>query len=236
MFNEILAKLSGLIDAAAANPGAALAAAFVWGVASVVLSPCHLAGIPLLVGFISAQGKIGAKRIWLLSLVFALGNLVTIALVGLLTWGAGRMLGDLGGWLNYAMAAVFIGVGLYLLEAFRLPWRAPGTEGTAKRGGYGAALLLGLLFGLALGPCTFAYMAPVLGVVFKSAVPAPGLSVGLVAAYAMAHGGMLALAGASTGLVQKVLDWNDGSHAAKLLKKGCGALVIGAALYLIYKA
>ena len=38
-----------------------------------------------------------------------------------------------------------------------------------KAKGLLAALILGLLFGIALGPCTFAYMAPVLGIVFQTA-------------------------------------------------------------------
>ena len=73
MLDGTLTTLSGVIDAAAAHPLPALGAAFVWGVASVVLSPCHLAGIPLLVGFISSRGKLGAGRTWLLSGVFATG-------------------------------------------------------------------------------------------------------------------------------------------------------------------
>ncbi len=236
MLDKILAQLSGVVDTAAVHPVPALGAAFLWGVASVVLSPCHLAGMPLLVGFISSRGKTGAGRVWLLSGVFSLGILITLAVVGGLTLAVGRLMGDLGGWMNYAMAALFIVLGLYLLDVVRLPWSAPGQAAAARKGGVYSALLLGLLSGLALGPCTFAYMAPVLGVVLKSAATAPWLGAGLVAAYAVAHGGTIALAGASTGLVQKLLDWHDASRGAKLLKKGCGVLVIAAGLYWLYKA
>ncbi len=238
MLDNVLTALSGAIDAAAAHPLPAIGAAFAWGVASVVLSPCHLAGMPLLVGFVSSRGNLAAGRAWLLSCVFAAGVFATVALAGAVTWAAGRLIGDLGGWVNYAMAAVFIGVGLYLLEAVRIPWSVSAQERVARRGGGGlwTALLLGLVFGLALGPCTFAYMAPVLGVVFKSASASPVLSAGLLAAYAAAHCGVIALAGVSAGLVQKALDWHDASCGAKRLKKACGALVIVAGLYLIYKA
>jgi len=37
-----------------------------------------------------------------------------------------------------------------------------------QRKGLLAAFLLGLVFGIALGPCTFAYMAPMLAVAFRS--------------------------------------------------------------------
>ena len=42
-----------------------------------------------------------------------------------------------------------------------------------KRKGLLAAFMLGLVFGIALGPCTFAYMAPMLGVTFKLAQTTP---------------------------------------------------------------
>jgi len=37
-------------------------AAFGWGVLSVVLSPCHLAGIPLVIGYISRNGQVKWTR------------------------------------------------------------------------------------------------------------------------------------------------------------------------------
>ncbi len=38
-----------------------------------------------------------------------------------------------------------------------------------KKKGLLSGFLLGFLFGLALGPCTFAFMAPILGIAFSSA-------------------------------------------------------------------
>src|SRR3989338_2462013 len=94
--------------------GIALAAAFGWGILSILLSPCHLASIPLIVGFINDQGVNSTKRAFLLSFLFALGILVTIAIIGGITASMGRMLGDIGAWGNYFVAAVFVFVGLHL--------------------------------------------------------------------------------------------------------------------------
>ena len=44
------------------------------------------------------------------------------------------------------------------------------------------------------------------------------------------------LAGTSTGLVQRYLNWNEKSKGAVILKKICGVLVLLAGLYLIYIA
>ena len=59
-------------------------------------------------------------------------------------------------------------VGLHLLGVIPMPWSGPG-QVSMKRKGLLAAFILGLVFGIALGPCTFAYMAPMLGVTFKLA-------------------------------------------------------------------
>ena len=47
--DELFASLSQAVEGA---PALAMAAAFAWGVLSILLSPCHLASIPLVVGFI----------------------------------------------------------------------------------------------------------------------------------------------------------------------------------------
>ena len=61
----------------------------VWGILSIVLSPCHLASIPLIVGFISEQGRVTAKRAFWISTLFAVGILITIAAIGAITAGGG---------------------------------------------------------------------------------------------------------------------------------------------------
>jgi cytochrome c-type biogenesis protein len=53
------------------SSGIAFVAAFVWGILSIVLSPCHLASIPLIVGFIDEQGRISTKRAFIISTFFA---------------------------------------------------------------------------------------------------------------------------------------------------------------------
>jgi cytochrome c-type biogenesis protein len=67
----------------------ALSAAFVWGVVSVVLSPCHLSSIPLIVGFIGAQGRMTTRRALLISALFAAGILCSLAILGVLTAAPG---------------------------------------------------------------------------------------------------------------------------------------------------
>ncbi len=232
MLEGIFTALTRAVDGA---PMIAMLAALVWGVLSIILSPCHLASIPLIVGFIDEQGNITTRRAFTIAFLFALGMLVTIAVIGVLTATAGRMLGDLGAYANYGVALVFFVIGLHLLEVIPLPLAGPNRVGL-KRKGYLAAFLLGLIFGVALGPCTFAYMAPMLAVTFKVAADRALYGVGLLAMYGVGHCGVIVLAGTFTEMVQHYLDWSEKSRGAVILKKICGVLVLLGGFYMIYTA
>ena len=216
-------------------PAVALTAAFVWGILSILLSPCHLASIPLIVGFIDQQGRITTRRAFGISSLFAVGILITIGVIGAVTAAAGRMLGDVGPWGNYGVAAIFFIVGLYLLDAIRLPMPGAAQPGMQRRGML-AAFILGLVFGVALGPCTFAFMAPILAVTFKVAATHVLYGILLLLLYGVGHCAVIVLAGTFTEVVQHYLDWSEKSKGAVILKRTCGALVLLGGLYLIYTA
>ncbi len=100
----------------------ALASAFLWGVLSILLSPCHLASIPLVIGFVMGGEKKTMARALAFSLFFSLGILSSIALIGIITASFGRLMGDLGRVGNIAVVIVFFIVGLYLLDILHLNW------------------------------------------------------------------------------------------------------------------
>ena len=232
MIQSLFTNLSRAIEG---DPAIALSAAFVWGILSIVLSPCHLASIPLIVGFIDEQGQISTKRAFQIALLFALGILVTIGLIGAATAMAGRMLGDVGRFGNYFVAAIFFLVGLHLLGVIPLPFSGPGQVKLKQRGRL-AAFILGLVFGVALGPCTFAYMAPMLAVTFKLAAAHMAYGILLLLAYGVGHCAVIVLAGTFTESVQHYLNWNEASKGANILKKICGVLVLLGGLWMIYTA
>ena len=213
----------------------ALIASFVWGVFSVILSPCHLASIPLIVGFIDGQGRISTRRAFCIATLFAVGILITIAAIGAITAAAGRMMGDVGRYGNYFVAIIFFFVGLHMLDIIPMPWSGPGQVGM-KRKGMLAAFILGLVFGIALGPCTFAYMAPMLGVTFKLASTNLSYGILLLFVYGVGHCSVIVFAGTFTEVVQRYMNWNEKSKGSVILKKICGVLVLLGGIYLIYTA
>lgn len=226
---------SALTLAVEGTPIVALGAALVWGILSIVLSPCHLASIPLIVGFVGGQGQITRRRAFGLSAVFASGILVTIAAIGLITAGLGRLIGDAGPWGNYFVAAVFFIGGLHLLDVIPLNFSGA-SPGETRRKGLLAALLLGLIFGIALGPCTFAYMAPMLAVALRVATESFPYGALLLVAFGVGHCAVIVAAGTSTEAVQRYLDWTEESRGAVILRQVCGVLVIAGGLYMLYTA
>jgi cytochrome c-type biogenesis protein len=230
MLEYILTTLSSAVRGSAAI---ALSASFAWGILSILLSPCHLSSIPLIVGFIDEQGRLSTKRAFSIALSFSLGLMISIGVIGLITALAGRMMGDVGRYGNYFVAGIFFLVGLHLFGLIPMPWSGPTRIGM-KRRGLAAAFILGFIFGIALGPCTFAYMAPVLSITFQLSASQMWYGVLLLLFYAMGHCSVIVLAGTFTEVVQRYLNWNEQSKGPIIVKIVCGVLVILGGFYLIY--
>jgi cytochrome c-type biogenesis protein len=222
-----------LTHAVTGTPPVALCAAVAWGTLSILLSPCHLASIPLIVGFIDGQGRMSTRRAFIISNLFAVGILLTIALFGMLTAAAGRMLGDIGPWGNRLVAVIFLLVGLHLFGLIPAPWSAPDRIGLQRKGML-AALLLGLIFGIALGPCTFAYMAPIIGVALGLGGTKLWYSAALLLAYGLGHCAVIVFAGTFTEVIQGYLNWNERSHGTLWIKRVCGILVMAGGMWLLH--
>ncbi len=195
-----------------------------------LVSPCHLSSIPLVIGYLIKQEDEAARRPFILSFVFALGILLTIGLIGAITTLMGRMMGDVGIWGQIFVSAVFFVVGLYLMDVVPLSWGELMPSGTSFRGRKGA-LVLGLIFGIGLGPCTFAFMAPVLAVVFTVGAAEPMHSLSLIAAFGIGHCAVIAGAGGTAGSVQRYLRWTGNSQRAVWTKRAAGVLVMLGGIY-----
>jgi cytochrome c-type biogenesis protein len=217
------------------GPLFALCAALGWGVLSILLSPCHLTSIPLVIGYLTGQKGLSSKKVAGTVLVFSFGILFTVGVIGLVTYSMGRLVGDLGSWGNYLVGAIFIFIGLYLIGVLKMP--AVGVNvGSGPGKGYLGALVLGLLCGFALGPCTFAYLAPILGVVFRKAASSPGFAGLLLASYAVGHTAVILLAGLLYGRIERCLNWAADERRGGLVKKLCGFLILAGGLYLLSQA
>lgn len=229
--------LTGFGEAFGGSAALALPAAFAWGVLSVALSPCHLSSVPLVVAYMSGGAELpSGRRALQLSSAFAGGILASILLIGIATAAAGRMFGDVGRIGNWVLAVIFLAVGLNLVGVLPLPSLGAPPARARGRGAPGA-LLLGLAFGTALGPCTFAFLAPLLGMVFRAGGSgALGYGASLVALFGAGHAGAIALAGASAQAANRWAGSRMGARTIPAVRTIAGVAVIAGGAYFVWSA
>jgi len=198
-----------------------------------------MAGVPLIVGYLAATpdpcaASAGRGRT-LVILAFALGVLISLFPLGAVTLLLGRVAGDLGFSSNYLVAGLCIAAGLYLLDWLPLNWSGGGLPRPKSRGAW-AALGLGLVFGLALGPCAFAWIAPLLGVAWMQATDGLALPALLLALFAAGHCAGILLAAGSLARVQRWLDALGRGRGFAYGRSACGAFLLLTAGWLVARA
>ena len=214
----------------------ALLASFAWGVLSILLSPCHLSSIPLVIGFLTSKSERKTSRGIFLAFIFAVGILLTIAVIGIITAALGRIMGDVGVYGKYTVASIFIVVGLYLMDLIRLPETGVKLQPSGTKSVILSAFSLGLIFGIALGPCTFAFMAPVLGIVFQLSNTSVIAAGALLLSFGLGHCSVIVAAGGLASRVQVYLNWTNRSNVVLWIKRVAGSLVILGGIYAMYSS
>lgn len=200
---------------------AAYAGSFLWGLVSVLFSPCHLASIPLMVGYVAGQGRlVQGREAARYALAFTSGLFLTIALVGVACTLLGRMLGDIGPYWTIAVGLVLVYVALDMLgvASCRL---SGGLMARLKVRGLSGALIMGLGYGLLSGSCTFGFLAPLLAVITVQDQMLTGL--GLVLAFAVGHCLPIVIAGSSAALARRMMEGFSGGST--LVRRVAGVLV-----------
>ena len=198
----------------------ALAGAFLWGMVSVALSPCHLASIPLIVTYVAGQDQsVRVRRAAFYAVAFTGGLFITIALVGMICAWLGLMLGDVGPYWTILVGAVLIWVALDMLgvQAFSM---SGSLMGRLKVKGMSGAFVLGLAYGVLSGSCTFGFIAPILAIITVQKDILAGLL--MITLFGIGHALPIALAGSSTALVGEVLENNSFQRGSLWFKRAAG--------------
>ncbi len=205
--------------------GIALAGAgcFLWGGISVLFSPCHLASIPLIVGYVGGQEKMIQPRLaGVYSALFTTGLFITIALIGVICALLGRMLGDVGGYWQVFIGLVLIWVALGMLGVEKCSMSGNTLYRLNLRGKWGA-LALGLAYGVLSGSCTFGFIAPILAIITVQERVATGVI--LILLFALGHCLPIVIAGSSTAAVKKLLENSTWNGAGTWFRKLAGATI-----------
>ena len=208
----------------------AFPACFLGGVISSA-SPCVLAMIPLVIGYVGGYAEGSQKKVIQYSLMFTLGLTVTFTVLGIIAGALGRLFGDVGRFWYYVLPPVVILLGLYLLLSDRLNLNIGLSQRfMPKKKALLGAFLLGLFFGIVASPCA----TPVLAVILTFAATRQEIaySGGLLLAYALGHWILVLGAGISTGFAQRVLASKGISNLSTYSKKIGGVILIGVGIYL----
>jgi cytochrome c-type biogenesis protein len=213
--------------------GTAIAAlgCFLWGMISVVFSPCHLASIPLIVAYVGGQQQIlESRQAAYYSIAFTVGLFITIALIGIICALLGRMLGDVGDYWQVLVGLVLIWVALGMFGVEKCSMSGSLLYRLKLSGLFGA-FGLGLAYGILSGSCTFGFIAPILAIITVQQKVATGVL--FILLFAIGHCIPIVVAGSSTAAVKRLLENSTWQGAGAWFRKGAGVVISILALYFI---
>lgn len=206
---------------------------FLWGMVSVLFSPCHLASIPLIVSYVAAQDQsVEERRAALYSFVFTIGLFITIAIIGVICTILGRMLGDVGPYMSILVGVVLVWVALDFLGLAKCSFSSGLMAKIKVRGMFGA-FVLGLAYGVLSGSCTFGFIAPILAIITLQQKVMTGII--FITLFGVGHCIPIAVAGSCTAFVKKILDNSNWSTGSMLFRKLAGVCIGGLGLYFVGK-
>jgi len=204
---------------------------FLWGLISVIFSPCHLASIPLIVAYVGGQQEIlNPRQAVYYSVAFTSGLFITIALVGIVCALLGRMLGDVGNYWQVLVGLVLIWVALGMLGVEKFSMSGSLLYRLNFRGLFGA-FGLGLAYGILSGSCTFGFIAPILAIITVQKKIAIGIL--FILLFAIGHCIPIVVAGSSTAAVKRVMENSTWQGAGNWFRRGAGVVIGLLALYFI---
>lgn len=206
---------------------------FAWGMISVLLSPCHLASIPLVVSYVAGQEKIvGTRGAARYAVIFTMGLFITIALVGIICALLGRMFGEVGPWWTVLVGAILVWVALDMLGV-----KACSVSGSSlsklRVRGIGGAFILGLAYGVLSGSCTFGFIAPILAVIIIQEKIATGIL--FITLFGIGHCVPIAVAGSSAALVRDLLESSRFQQGSLWFRRIAGVAIAVLGIYFILR-
>ncbi len=210
------------------NHSFAYLAVFIGGLISAA-SPCVLAAIPLIIGYVGGYSGGDKKKAAIYSLVFILGLSITFTILGATASAMGHFLSFAGQWLYIGLAVIAVAMGLQLMGLISIPLPFQKSHQVKSRGLWGA-FLLGLLTGTVSSPCATPVLAVILAYVSTQGDVLYGGS--LLFVYAVGHCAFIFIAGLSIGLTESIVISKGIKSFSVWSKRLSGAVLTVAGLYI----
>jgi cytochrome c-type biogenesis protein len=204
---------------------------FLWGMVSVLFSPCHLASIPLIVGYVAGQDRIvKGRQATVYAILFTTGLFITIAAIGIACSLLGRMLGDVGPYWTIAVGLILLWVALDMFGVAGCSLSGGMMTRLKVRGMFGA-FLLGLAYGVLSGSCTFGFIAPILAIITVQEKIFTGIA--FIVLFGIGHCIPIAVAGGSTAMVKRLLANSAWQRGGMIFRRIAGGMIALLGVYFI---
>ncbi len=207
-------------------------ASFLGGILASI-SPCSLAMLPLIIGYVGGYSKETPLRTFVQLCFFILGTAIVFTIIGIICAVTGSVFASaLGAYFTLVMASLLLVMGLKLtnLLDFDMPIiiKTMPTNNTNSLFVY--PILLGVAFALAGTPCS----TPILAGIMTFAAIGKNLlaAILMLFLFAIGQGVILIIAGLFTSGIKNLRKF---ANFSELLLKISGILLILVALYLYYK-
>ncbi len=212
------------------NPALAYLGVFAGGILSSS-SPCVLATIPLVIGYVGGYSGGNGRKALLYSLTFILGLSITFTILGAIASFIGGLFGVVGRAWYFVVGGVAVAIGLHLIGLYHWTLPVPVHFQPKQRGILGA-FLLGLVFGVVSSPCATPILVLILSFVASKGEILYGTS--LLFVYAIGHCALIFVAGVAAGFAEGFIRSKGASNVATWGKRMGGSIVFLVGVYMVY--
>lgn len=197
------------------------------------ISPCSLAMLPIVIGYIGGYGDNDSKKIFWQLVSFITGSAVVFSIIGVICALTGHVFISLAGdYFLIVLASFLLALGLNLIGILDLNFptfinKIPQNQNNSK---FLYPMLLGAIFAIAGTPCSTPILAGIMS--FAAITNSIILSVIMLFAFALGQGLILVVAGMFTELIKK---FGTVVSFSEILIKISGGLLIFASFYMYFK-
>lgn len=217
----------------AAYPLAAAATALLAGLASSV-SPCTVASMPLVIGYVGGYGDGSRRQAFYYSASFVLGLSLAFTAVGLAVALAGAWLLPPDSYGRMVLIGILLLAGASLLSGRALPGMRGaqcGSGAPARWKGITGAFVTGALSGFVFAPCATPVMVGILALIGEQGDVLYGTL--LMFLYSAGHSALLLAAGSSVGFAQWLADSRWAGRINRYFTRIAGLLLLLYGIYLL---
>lgn len=197
------------------------------------VSPCSLASIPLIIGYMTGTKENDTKRAFKMSVVFSIGMAITYTSLGVAAALLSKIFNQSGRWFDLFLGVVMVLMALQTWEVVNVIPSKILTNKSEKKG-YIGALIVGIMAGLFSSPCSTPILVTLLAIVAAKGSLLWGILLFLL--YSIGNSILIIVAGTSAGFVGNIMSNKAYGKISDVIKIIFGIFILLIGLYFLYRA